>query len=982
MRIDQFWKGWSPDYRRIGYFVAVAALAAVAFLWLHRYSGAGDVTQWIRLQEQKLIDTVIHTFSLGPFRLSVPAESYVILEYFHGSDIVPNTFASYVFVACLALGSAVLMTVISMLPRFWYFIGTGFFIMFMISLRFEVLGIFGLYSRVVDGVVIGVFVSASYFFNRFRPWTTLRPRLLTFLTLWLVVALVIAFGAQVSYPFYHLSLTGYAAGMVISILFIVLVAHEILAGFLNLISQNRSNNLRHFALITVVYMTNLIITCLHEIGTITWNFIYIDVYLLLTVSAILGLWGLKQREPLYSTMFSFEPVGAMGYLALSIICFSTIGQLLANWNDPALRVIRDAIVFSQTGYGIIFLVYIFSNFIYLLARDLPVGKVLYNPTRMPYFTYRFAGLIAMLAFVFYSNWREYVFHALAGFYNTTGDLYGLLDNELYAESFYQQGAAQAFQNNRSNYALGNLSAGRMNFDVARNRYELANARRPTPYSIVNAGNTFIWEGLTEEAIDTYREGYARLGEPTILANNIGFAYARKNTLDSALYFLNLAREGTDTKTSAETNFLALATLKEIPVRIDSVLQLFKTTEPAVLANAIALSTATKQAITEKISPMTNRHLNLYTATLLNNYVIRYVQLIDTTFLENAYRLASDSLNNHFSEALKASLAHGYYHQGNVSKALEILAELVYVSDSYQGKFNYTMGLWALEQGNPELASSYFSYADTYDYKEARFYNAIALSEAGMTDRARTAWDSVALYEKGDMQAIAVQMKKILTLGAASADQLNDTERYQYCRYRVTIADSLQMNRLLQGFTSDDYRARALLDFSRKCYEAGEMIPAIRYFTHIGGLELSSKELYREIQHFELLMLARQKDLRNLANQINSGVTFDQSTQLQKLLYTAIIAESSGDTLTARTNYTILASWNPYFEDAVIAAADYFRKHDRNKLRAYAILAEAIQVNNASIPLYEAYIKEASRLGFDEYAATATARLLELRNTLR
>jgi hypothetical protein len=38
-----------------------------------------------------------------------------------------------------------------------------------------------------------------------------------------------------------------------------------------------------------------------------------------------------------------------------------------------------------------------------------------------------------------------------------------------------------------------------------------------------------------------------------------------------------------------------------------------------------------------------------------------------------------------------------------------------------------MGLWALEQCNPELASSYFTYADTYDYK-ARFYNAIALTE--------------------------------------------------------------------------------------------------------------------------------------------------------------------------------------------------------------------------------------------------------------
>jgi len=93
-------------------------------------------------------------------------------------------------------------------------------------------------------------------------------------------------------------------------------------------------------------------------------------------------------------------------------------------------------------------------------------------------------------------------------------------------------------------------------------------------------------------------------------------------------------------------------------------------------------------------------------------------------------------------------------------------------------------------------------------------------------------------------------------------------------------------------------------------------------------------------------------------------------------------ENSGDTVAARTNYELLASWNPYLEDGVIAAADYFRKHDRNKLKAYAILAEAIQINNSSIPLYQAYIREATRLGFDDYAAGATDRLVELQNRLR
>ena len=981
MRVDQFWNSWTRAYKRLWLFVAGVFIATLAFFWLHRYDGASGVTQWIRLQEQKVIDNVIHAFTLGPFRLTVPAESYVIFEYLHGSDIVPNTLASYVFLVVLAFGSAVLLAAISTLRKFWYLIGMGFFILFMVSLRLEVLGLFGLYTRVVDGVAIGAFAIVSYYFNSFRVATSFNIRLLVFCGIWTVIGGLIAVGAEVNYPFYHLTLTGYASGMVITILFATLVAHEIIAGLVYLVSQNRSHNLRHFAIIATVYMANVIITCLHELGAITWSFVYIDVYLLLTVSAILGLWGFRQRETQYSHIFIFAPVGAFGYLALGMISFATIGQLLANWNDPALRVVRDAIIFSHTGYGIIFLVYIFSNFIYLLARNLPVDKVLYNPTRMPYFTFRFAGFIAMLAFVFYSNWREYVFHAMAGFYNTTGDLYSLMENELYAESFYEQGALQAFQNNRSNYALGNISAGRLNFETAHYQYQAANGKRPTPYSLVNNGNVYIWEGDAGAAVEAYRLGYTRLNGSPALANNLGFAHAKEGSLDSALQYLNVAREKSLTKVSAETNFMALAALKEIPLNADSVLDLFGSEHPAVLANAIALTSVTNQDIKHKIDPLSIGRLDLYSATLLNNYTLKFSSSLDTTFIDKAYQLASDSLNSDFSESLKASLAFAYYRQGNVARALEILAELVYITQSHQGKFNYTMGLWALEQGNPSLASRYFSFADTYDYKEARFYNAIALSEAGAVQQARIAWDSVTMSQRGELHAIALQMKKILSISAGAALQLNDTERYQYCRYRIGLADSLEMNRLVAGFENNDYKAQALLDISKKYYEAGLLLPAIRYFRQVGGLELTQKELYDEIRHFELHMLAQQRDFKRLAEQINEGVTFDHGQQLEKMLFTALLAEVNGDVALAEKNYRILASWNPYLEEGIIAAADFYRKHGTNKLRPYAILAEAIQINTNSVPLYQAYIKEATRLEFDDYAAGASQRLEELKASL-
>ena len=175
---------------------------------------------------------------------------------------------------------------------------------------------------------------------------------------------------------------------------------------------------------------------------------------------------------------------------------------------------------------------------------------------------------------------------------------------------------------------------------------------------------------------------------------------------------------------------------------------------------------------------------------MNNYIIKYATTLDTTFIQEAYRIASDSINEDYSEALKSSLAFAYYHRENVTKALEILGELAYISQSYQGKFNYIMGLWALEQGNPDLASSYFTFSDTYVYKDAKFYNAIALSEAGRKSDALIVWDTVANGRDEAKKEIAVRMKRMLNLQPAEVLSLNDAEKYQYCRYNIGLNDSI------------------------------------------------------------------------------------------------------------------------------------------------------------------------------------------------
>jgi hypothetical protein len=982
MQSRWFWNTWSPEYRVIWYGVSTLFVGALLFLWFSYFIDTDAVLHWEKFQDQETIETVSHSFQVGGFEFSVPIESYITFEYFNGSSLVPNTKASYLFLVMLVLASMVLLTVITTFERFWFFIGMGLFILFMVSLRLEVLHLFSLTGKWVTISTIILFVTLSFYFNSINRTASFTKRLSSFLVLASLLGVLIYFFSGVPYPFLHLAVTGYIPGLILSIIFIIMVAHEILASFIYLTSQGATStkSLRHFSIISVIYMANLFLAYFHEAGIIQWNFLYLNLYLLLSASAILAIWGYRQREPLYQHITSFTPFGAYFLVGLGIITFSTIGLLLSSANDPALKVIRDLIIFSHLGFGIIFLMYIFSNFILMLAENMNVYKVLYIPNRMPYITYRIAGFIAMLAFVFYSNWREYVYHSTSGFYNHLGDLYQLMDKQVFAEAYYQRGRSYGFQNHRSNYVIADLEARKNNFEQAHYHYEMANAKRPTEFSGVNNGNLYLFEEKIFNVIFSYKEALQQFPSSGVIQNNLGYAYTKIHLLDSALLLLQEARQHDHTKESAEINFTAFVAQEYLTVKADSMAKLFSTSSPGIIGNALVIATTQKQAFDSPVNPLEFRELNLYQATLLNNYLVNKLKEVDTTFLKEAYRMASDSINAPFSEALKSTLAQAYYHQGNVTKAFQILGELAYLSQAMQGKYNYVMGLWALEQGNPKLAAQCFEYAVEYSNKEANLYSAIALAEANQLEAAQLAVDTLLQSSNDNEKEIGQQLKKVLTISLTEALQQPDLEKYQYCRYRLRTGDTLTFNKIASTFNDNNYKAEALLDMSQKQFNAGNTLAAIQYYNKLAGIPLTNEKLFEKIQHFELELLASRGELRQLATKINEGITFSPSRQLEKMLYTAMLSEASGDTTAATLNYTVLAHYNPFYEEGIIAAARYFKVHSSDPMKAYNILTDAIHVNSGSVRLLTAYVAEAVRMGFDEYAASAAQQLEALQQS--
>src|SRR5690349_22320258 len=144
MQSRWYWKKWHKEYQIIGYGVAILFTISFLLVWFNYFVGTDAVIHWLKFHHQQTVETVSHSFQVGNFELSIPIESYITFEYFNGSSLEPNVFISNAFVLLLALAATVLLTVITTFERFWYFVGTGLFILFIVSLRLEVLHLFGL----------------------------------------------------------------------------------------------------------------------------------------------------------------------------------------------------------------------------------------------------------------------------------------------------------------------------------------------------------------------------------------------------------------------------------------------------------------------------------------------------------------------------------------------------------------------------------------------------------------------------------------------------------------------------------------------------------------------------------------------------------------------------------------------------------------------------------------------------------------------
>jgi hypothetical protein len=973
MHSFKFWDDWLPGYRITFQVTGLLLIALTVALLISIARNPGPTVTWQTVQEREVTEEIVHRFQTGPFALQVPAENTIIFERYLGSDFAFQEWPVYPYLICMGLGLTLLLTVLSCLSRFWFFVGSGMIIFFITSLQLELLSVMGMENQIpaisLMVMILGVGLVLQYFFEMLDfAWRLLIYFIVVFGSFGLLTAF-----AQIPNPVYYLAINFIPASVVVSALLAMFTAHEILALLIAFLSRGLkgSNGFAHFGLLSVIYLLNLLAIYFNHQGWFDWNFA-LNPLILLAISAGLGIWGITRQQAQMEGFLLPGPLGPFAIIALTIIALGASSFFYTTGNDAAVETIINMSIYAHIGFGLVFVLYVISNFGAFLKENRPVAQVLYKPTAMPFFTFRFAGTIAMLAFIFYNFWLRPINDTKGARDAAIGDYYLLTGNIEMAEGYYKQSDRYAFHNHKANFTLANIEALRGNSIKERQYYLNAAERRPTLQAHMNALNTFdqSHSPLTQFGfLKQAKENYPTSG---VVNNAYGLFYSKLNQTDSAIYFFNEASNDNMTEATAHINLLGTAAKQGFDLNIDSIYQLLDDI-PGPLANAYALANRTGTVINHSMIDVTDTTLNLYTASLISNYLINHRDSLDTAFITKAEKLVRRPSNSGYSEYIFSACAHAAYAQGQVNRAFQLMQEATPYSQK-QGFYNNTMALWALDHAVPDVAFEYLEYALSQGYKDAVLTQAITLAELGRRGEAIVLFDS--LRSEPELTVVTESMIRVLAADKKLVDAFNDLEKYAYCRYRLSYVDSIEFENVLSKISVPDWQARAILDRSRKLFMWDELPSAIRTFNLLSGIAMEDQGLFQQIQQHEMLMLAANGNVDVLRSKLQNNKLTNQQ-QAEIVFYDALLAHAAGDMATAKVKLLWLAKNNSFFDEGVVAAANVARQNEQDKLGAYDILASALHLNPHSIKLLKAYILEANAQEFDDYAAAAQIMLAEI-----
>lgn len=494
---------------------------------------------------------------IGELSFQITLDNFLIFQEFEAITPLKRIPESFLFAAVFFITLVSILTLFSNLNKL-YFIATGVFWILLLTLgNFNGLNIiapssnYSLLILLTGGVLPMVLLNIwGQNLSFFLKW------IIIFLSLTGAVFLLIQLSPIIR-PDLFLAEHTLVLAIGLSLCWMAWVGHGLISGIYILLSRiNQDVGIRiswQIALLSLIYILLLFSMLLDLTGEVNLPFpVFNPLFLVLPI----GFFGWYSVDIKTKTDIE-QPSSAWALKALYLLGFGLsiwlIWKLKVSGNQPAEEFVKHGLVYTQIGFSIFFLVYLFSNFLSIMDSGKAIDKVLFKPYSLPYYHLRIGSLMAIMVLTIYADGIVGV-QANALSNNILADYYYKTDQKLEASILYDNSWNRYRKNPKAKHTLAQLLFQLNQPTLAKQHLEQSFSEVPQVANILLLADRLHLENKLFEAIFYLEEGLNRFPNNPFLKNNLALFYIKLNREEEAINMLDDSPNQT-----LNSNYLALST---------------------------------------------------------------------------------------------------------------------------------------------------------------------------------------------------------------------------------------------------------------------------------------------------------------------------------------------------------------------------------------------------------------------------------------
>ena len=940
-----FWKNWIKEYKYLFFLSFVLLLLSNLFLGIVTFTNVDFLEGWGSIQDLTSIPINFQKFTDHYHEFNIEVINYLIYEKYTSTIINLNPLLGLIYTIIIFLSFTLFLTFSTTLSKYLYYVSVLLCMLFLATLNLDLLEITNGNNKNILTICIILYGGISYAIYTYFYFLNLTSRFLIFLTLNSLLILSIYFLSPLETGVIHYHLTGYSSAFFIILTagYILYVAVENALFIVYLNSNNKRGSLMTYIFINLLYIVILVLKLFHNI-----TFTGINEYSLFILASILTVWGtLKRNEDnkMGDTVARVMLITVIGTMAISTIAFHS-----ANENSSLIRAFKKEIDVCFLAYAGVFFLYAMVNFIGDIKIKSNVYKFIFKPNDFTAFRMYMFGIIVSLALFAYKYQERPYYQAISGYYNAVADSYYIKGDLGLAEPFYNYAKNNDAFNNKSNVALANLAIKKGDLSKAVEYYKYATNTGGNEQAYIQLSNIYNQKGDYFDAMFTLKKGVKKHPKSYKIWNNLGILSKRSSLSDSTVFYFSKAIELAGKHDYIPLNNLITFLLKnnfkeegkELIASIDEELHDLTTKSAIAAYNASnGIFNQWKKKPFEVDSMLTNEEL-----AYLHNHFINNIALMDSSDLAHI-EISSQTDGNIFNyEPLTFLKAFYEFYNGNPKVAQEHMATLGGGTSFHSGYYNNLLGLWLMIHKNYELANKYLTIADKYNFQGGKFNHAFVETTLG-SPIVDSLWSEMGIAGKPYLNAIH------------NSDSITDFMKL----YMTSLGNWETYEEYINSSTNKEVIILMKLERLKYFLQKENLKEATDLYSELVNLENPSLTYSLPLIEAKIALLS--KDFTKAINILDQS-SFPIEMKAEELYIKTKALEGLNKDNDTRKQYELLVNKFPFYEEGIIAYANYLNKKGNNT-KAYEIVVQGVKALNKSIKLNKMYVLLCLEESLIEYA---------------